>query len=201
MMKKIILMVVAAMMATMNAKAQHEEGENIIQPRVGITLATLTNTDNSKMKVNITYGVEFEHFINDEFSLAGGILFTDQGTIIESKPNDTTLKLYYAAFPLTANYYVLPGLAIKAGVQPAYRVKARMEEDGAKVDMDNALELLFGNEVKMNKFDLSIPVGLSYEFKGITLDARYNFGITKLFNDIDESVRNQVVTITLGYKL
>ena len=201
MMKKIILMVVAAMMATMNAKAQHEEGENIIQPRVGITLATLTNTDNSKMKVNITYGVEFEHFINDEFSLAGGILFTDQGTIIESKPSDTTLKLYYAAFPLTANYYVLPGLAIKAGVQPAYRVKARMEEDGAKVDMDNALELLFGNEVKMNKFDLSIPVGLSYEFKGITLDARYNFGITKLFNDIDESVRNQVVTITLGYKL
>jgi len=200
-MKKIILMVVAAMMATTNVKAQHEEGESIIQPRVGITLATLTDTDDSKMKVNITYGVEFEHFINDKFSLAGGILFTDQGTNIESKPSDTTLKLYYAAFPLTANYYLLPGLAVKAGVQPAYRVKARMEQDGEKIDLDNALELLFGNDVKMNKFDLSIPVGLSYEFKGITLDARYNFGITKLFNDIDESVRNQVVTITLGYKL
>ena len=200
-MKKIILMVVAAMMATTNVKAQHEEGESIIQPRGGITLATLTDTDDSKMKVNITYGVEFEHFISDKFSLAGGILFTDQGTNIESKPSDTTLKLYYAAFPLTANYYLLPGLAVKAGVQPAYRVKARIEQDGEKIDLDNALELLFGNDVKMNKFDLSIPIGLSYEFKGFTLDARYNFGITKLFNDIDESVRNQVVTITLGYKL
>lgn len=200
-MKKMIVMVVAAMMATVNVRAQHDEGENTIQPRVGITLGTLTNIDDAKMKVNITYGVEFEHFVNDEFSLAGGILFTDQGTKIKSQDIESTLKVYYAAFPLTANYYVLPGLALKAGVQPAYRVKARMEQDGVKVDMDNALELLFQDEdVKMSKFDLSIPVGLSYELNGITLDARYNFGITKLFTGIDEGVRNQVVTITLGYK-
>ena len=53
----------------------------------------------------------------------------------------------------------------------------------------------------MNKFDLSIPVGLSYEYNGFTLDARYNFGVTKLFSGVDDTVLNQVITITLGYKL
>jgi opacity protein-like surface antigen len=52
----------------------------------------------------------------------------------------------------------------------------------------------------MNKFDLAIPVGLSYEYNHITLDARYNIGITKLFSDSDDTVRNQVVAVTLGYK-
>jgi hypothetical protein len=200
-MKKVLLMVVAAMLATVSARAQHEEGDNVIQPRVGITLSTLTDIDDSKMKVDITYGVEFEHFINDEFSVAGGVLFTDQGTKITGA-NESTLKLYYAAIPLTANYYVLPGLALKAGLQPAFRVKSRMEVDGTKIDFDRAVEVLFNDDdVKLNKFDLSIPVGLSYEYNNITLDARYNFGLTKLFSNIDESVRNQVITITLGYKL
>ena len=34
-MKKIFVMAVAAMMATVSATAQHREGDNTIQPRVG----------------------------------------------------------------------------------------------------------------------------------------------------------------------
>ena len=37
-MKKLVLMVVAAMMATMSATAQHREGDITIQPRVGISM-------------------------------------------------------------------------------------------------------------------------------------------------------------------
>ena len=57
------------------------------------------------------------------------------------------------------------------------------------------------SDVKMNKFDLSIPVGMSYEYNGVTLDARYNFGLIKLFSGVDDTVLNQVIAITLGYKL
>ena len=104
--------------------------------------------------------------------------------------------------PITANYYVLPGLALKAGVQPAFRVKSNLKADGKSYNLDKAMELLFDDtDVKMNKFDLSIPVGLSYEYNGLTLDARYNFGLTKLFSGIDSSIRNQVIIITLGYKI
>ena len=199
-MKKFFLMVVAAMMAIAGANAQHREGDFSIQPRVGVTFSTLTNTDDAKMKLNLAYGVEFEHYITEQFSVAGGVLFTNQGTKFSN--GNSTLNNYYCAVPLTANYYVLPGLALKAGLQPAYRVKTNMKADGQKYDLDKALDILFHDtDVKMNKFDFSIPVGLSYEYNGITLDARYNFGVTKMFSGVDDSARNQVITITLGYKL
>ena len=111
------------------------------------------------------------------------------------------MNLYYGALPIMANYYVLPGLALKAGIQPAYRVKAKIESGDTKLDLDNAVAMLFpGEGVKLNSFDLSIPVGLSYEFIGITADVRYNIGLTKLISNTDKSIRNSVFTVTLGYK-
>lgn len=193
-------MVVAAMMAIVGANAQHREGDNSIQPRVGVTFSTLTNTDDAKMKLNLAYGVEFEHYITEQFGVAGGVLFTNQGS--KFSDDNSTLNNYYCAVPLTASYYVLPGLALKAGLQPAYRVKTNMKVSGETYDLDKIMDYLFEDtDVKMNKFDLSIPVGLSYEYNGFTLDARYNFGVTKLFSGVDDTVLNQVITITLGYKL
>ena len=204
-MKKILLMTAVVMMAAMSVKAQHEEGEMTIQPRVGVTLSNLTDTDDSKMKVNICYGAELENYLTDQFSLSAGLLFTDQGAKIEDASGDYKMSLYYATFPITASYYVLPGLAVKAGVQPAYRVKARVEQGSEKIDYDRFIDFLKvyydDNDLEMNKFDLSIPVGLSYEISGITLDVRYNFGVTKLLSGIDNSVHNRVFAVTLGYKL
>lgn len=54
----------------------------------------------------------------------------------------------------------------------------------------------------MKKFDLSIPMGLSYEFRNIVLDARYNFGLTKMFDmdKVDLNSKNLAFQLTLGYK-
>ena len=197
-MKKIFVMAVAAMMATVSARAQHREGDITIQPRVGISMSTLTNWDDAKMKVNLAYGIEFEHFFTEDFSAAAGLLFTNQGAKLE---NDVKMHLYYAAFPITANYYVLPGLAVKAGMQPAYRVKSQVKNSDVTVDFDRFMEGLFiGNDLSMPKFELAIPMGLSYEYNGITLDARYNFGLTKLITGIDDAIYQRVIVVTLGYK-
>jgi hypothetical protein len=49
--------------------------------------------------------------------------------------------------------------------------------------------------------DFGIPLGLSYEYKNIVLDARYYFGLTKIDKTDDpDSARNQYLSITLGYK-
>ena len=186
------------MMVTMSVSAQHREGDNTIQPRVGISMSTLTNWDGAKMKVNLAYGVEFEHFFTEDFSAAAGLLFTNQGAKFEG---ENQMKLYYAAFPITANYYVLPGLAVKAGVQPAYRVKAQLKDGDMTVDFDRYIETVFNDDdFNMPKFELEIPVGLSYEYNGITLDARYNFGLTKLITGIDDAIYQRVIVVTLGYK-
>lgn len=205
-MKK-ILTLVALMAVTLSAKAQHEEGDVTIQPRVGITISNITDGD--KSKTNLTYGVDFERFFTDQFSVSLGLMFTNQGCKYDifsadvtgdKKINDIKFNIYYGILPIMANYYVLPGLALKAGIQPAYRVKANLESDGTKLDFDNTLDALFGGDTKLNTFDLSIPVGFSYEYAGITLDARYNFGLTKLISNAQKGIYNKVITVTLGYK-
>ena len=75
-MKK-ILTLVALMAVTLSAKAQHEEGDVTIQPRVGITISNITDGD--KSKTNLTYGVDFERFFTDQFSVGLGVMFTNQG--------------------------------------------------------------------------------------------------------------------------
>ena len=205
-MKKLFTLV-ALMAMSLTAFAQHEEGDITIQPKVGITISNITDGD--KSKVNLAYGVEFERFFTDQFSASVGVVFTDQGCKYDiysadgagNVSDDMKLDIYYGTLPIMANYYVLPGLALKAGIQPAFRVKARIEYKGEKVDFDNYIDMMFkGEGNKLNTFDLSIPVGFSYEFKGITFDARYNIGVTKLISNTDESIYNKVFIMTLGYK-
>lgn len=207
-MKK-LLTLMALIAIALSAQAQHEEGDVTIQPKVGITISNITDGD--KSKVNLAYGVEFERFFTDQFSASLGVVFTDQGCKYDIYDQDIVagsvvhddmiLNIYYGTLPIMANYYVLPGLALKAGIQPAFRVKANIEYNGKKMDFDNTIDAFFdGNDNKMNTFDLSIPVGFSYEFKGITFDARYNFGVTKLISNSDESIYNKVFIMTLGYK-
>ena len=213
-MKK-LLTLMALIAISLSVQAQHEEGDVTIQPKVGITISNITDGD--KSKVNVAYGVEFERFFTDQFSASLGVMFTNQGCKYEiyrasykelgvwntagNVSDDMKLDIYYGTLPIMANYYVLPGLALKAGIQPAFRVKARMEYNGEKVDFDNYIDMMFpGEGNKLNTFDLSIPVGFSYEFKGITFDARYNFGVTKLISNTDDGIYNKVFIMTLGYK-
>lgn len=203
-MKKLFLLV-AIMAMTVVAKAQHEEGDFTIQPRVGVTFATMTGEDDAKMKTNLTYGLEFERFFTDEFSVAAGILFSNLGFktsvfTVNNVENKVTLNNYYGLIPITLNYYVVEGLAIKAGVQPSFRVKTQIKEGDTKLDLDNALDMYFGNEASINRFDLAIPVGLSYEFRRITVDARYNFGLVKVFKGTKNNYFNRYISLTLGYK-
>jgi len=207
--KSLLLLAVLAM--TMSAQAQHEEGEVTIQPRVGISFSNITGDDlfseDTKMKVNLTYGFEAEYYFTDQVSVAAGLLFTNQGYKFDyydasNSKYTANFDNYYAAVPITFNYYIVEGLAVKAGVQPSFRVKTKLKADGSKMDLDEALDFLFPNqEVTMNKFDLSIPVGFSYEYNKIVFDARYNFGLIKLFKGLDGTSRNSLITLTLGYKL
>ena len=214
-MKKSLLFL-AFMAVTMTAQAQHEGGDVTIQPRVGVSFSNITGDDlfseDTKMKINLTYGFEAEYYFTDKFSIAGGLLFTNQGYKFDYyegvEPGSNLTKKtanfnnYYAVVPITFNYYLVEGLAIKAGVQPSFRVKTKLKTDDRKMDLDEALDFLFGNkEVTINKFDLSIPVGFSYEYNKIVFDARYNFGLIKIFKVLDVTYRNSLITLTLGYKL
>lgn len=68
-----------------------------------------------------------------------------------------------------------------------------------KADTDGISEEADLSDFK--SFDLSIPLGLSYEISDFVIDARYNLGLTKIIDNGDAKNKNSVIQITVGYKI
>jgi hypothetical protein len=150
------------------------------------------------MKFGYAFGMEMEYQITDIFSLSAALMYSDQGAKDDETGTDEILDIDFVNVPIMLNCYVVPGLAVKAGVQPAFRTKTTVKYDGMKMDVDWLLKQ-YGTDTEMSKFMLSVPVGLSYEYNHFVLDARYNIGVTDLFKG-EGIMRNNVIQLTLGYK-
>ncbi len=188
-MKKLFLMA-AMVLSSVGAFAQHSVGSVTLQPRVGVNIADLTDLNDSKVRVGLAAGAELEYQATDLFSVSAGVLYSMQGAKLESSNVTTTAKLDYVNIPIMANVYVAKGLAVKVGVQPGFNVNSEVE----------ASVLGHNGSVKADakSFDFAIPVGVSYEYSNVVLDARYNWGLTKTYEYGDS--KNSVFQITLGYK-
>ena len=185
-MKKIFMMAVMAV-AALTANAQQEAGTFSIQPKAGLNVTKITG-DGTKTKAGFTAGVEGMYQAAEKFGVSAALMYSLQGTKYEGV--DKAYNMHYLNIPILANYYVVKGLAVKAGIQPGFLV-------GAKHDGNS-----FSDSCK--KFDFAIPVGLSYEISNIVFDARYNIGLTKTRKSEHgitvEKTKNSVFQFTVGYK-
>ncbi len=197
-MKK-ILMFAVAFIATMSLNAQNM----FIKPMAGINLSTFTDVDNSKMKIGPVGGVEFGYHITDPFYISADLLVSMQGTKVKDSQyeKNRNASVTYINLPIMVNYYVVEGLAFKVGVQPGFFLSQKTTYDEYDNGKWNEVENTSSDYVE--KFDFSIPIGLSYEYSNIVLDARYNFGLTKIIDDkyFNKKSKNSVFMITLGYKI
>lgn len=206
-MKKIFLMAVVGMMATMSAQAQkirHDVGTFTLKPAVGLSVGSLggsftyyVDANNNKvdiedeMRAGFVGGLEAEYYINDWLSATAGVYYTQQGWRMKEKVSGDKWNenLDYINIPIMANFYVLNGFALKIGVQPGFLINAK--RDG--VDVKSGCE----------SFIFSLPIGLSYEFKnGITIDWNTNFGLTSVNKNktSDDNYHSHCAWLTLGYK-
>lgn len=191
-MKK-VLVVAVLMFSSVATFAQHAVGSFNLQPKVGVSIANLTDNNSSDARVGLVAGVEGEYQASDIFSVSAGVLYSMQGAKYDAFGAKSTEKLDYINVPIMANVYVVKGLAVKLGVQPGFKVNDKLDLrmpvlGGALVDL------------KAKSVDFSIPVGISYEYNNFQVDARYNWGLTKVF-DVDKlDQKNSVFQITLGYK-
>lgn len=198
-MKKVFLAIAAVVLSATTAMAQSEAGSVYIKPMVGGTLTTLTKVDDSKMKLGFVGGAEFGYQVSNEFAVTAGVLASMQGCKFKDDvyEKDRSTTLTYLNIPIMANYYIVPGLAIKAGIQPGFMLshKTKWTDTDTGVDMD------ITSKDGLKKFDFSIPLGLSYEISDFVIDARYNLGLTKISkSDINKS-KNSVIMLTVGYKI
>lgn len=162
-----------------------------LQPKIGMNVASLTKCDGCDPRIGLAAGVEAEYQATDIFSVSAGLIYSMQGNKAKEDGVTLTTKLDYINIPILANVYVTKGLAVKLGVQPAFNVSDKQKLSGGKASVEP-------EDVGAESFDFSIPVGLSYEFNNVVIDARYNFGVTNIAEGGD--AKNSVFQITLGYK-
>lgn len=199
---KHLLPIIVALMPLMS-NAQSEVGSLNIQPKIGLNIATMPAGD-AKSRKAFAAGVEAEYFVHQNLSLSVGAIYSQQGfrdskeigiTDMAAPDADCNFILDYINIPIMANIYASNGLAVKAGIQPGFRIRSKFKltADGTTINADNFTR----------NFDLAIPLGVSYEFNNLQFDIRYNIGITNATRDkYTESgnAKNRVVQITLGYK-
>ena len=194
-MKKFFMIAVMAVVC-MTASAQkmrHGAGQITIQPMIGLSTGylrgeeeTATGTvkyENNEARTGLVVGAEGEYYTTTPWlSVSAALLYQQQGWKFK---HGSDYNIDFINIPVLANFYVAKGFALKIGLQPGFIVSA---DKGIKDDC--------------NKFNLSLPVGLSYEFKnGITLDLRGAAAITKL-NKSGNNVKwyNDGGMLTIGYK-
>jgi len=207
-MKK-ILFIASLVMLCMSANAQNTAGTFTFQPKVGLNIARNTDMEGTDPRVALAIGSELEYQIRDKFSVAAGVLYSMQGYKTSVEVNNVhvnmTIKLDYINLPIVFNAYVYKGLALKFGVQPGFNISSKITDSTDDYSSTGPL----GMDVKT--FDLSFPVGLSYETKfGLVIDARYNIGVTNAYDEQiyntntntfeDVFSRNCVAQLTIGYK-
>lgn len=220
-------MIAVMTLSAVIAKAQYEPGTFSIQPKAGINIAWLSNMD--KLPVGYSkeldklptagavVGVEAEYQVSNMLSIAAGLNYSMQGTAWEdytekepltgkeTKYKDIKIETGYITLPILANIYLAKGLAVKSGVQFGFLTNADLKNtyestlSGRDMTVNSSVDL----KDDFKKVDISIPIGLSYEFKNhIVIDGRYNLGLSKVWKDDlgSDNSKNNVVMLTVGYK-
>lgn len=214
-MKKFLLLT-AMLVASLHGFAQHEVGSLSFMPKLGINLATIAGDDmyyhwegsssgyeklESKFRIGVVAGFEGEYQLSEPLALSVGILYSLQG----NRYDDIEYQRNYSStfhginVPVLLNYYIMKGLAVKAGLQAGYVFYKNTSYDSL---IDDAWFSSKTSASIYKPFDIAIPLGVSYDFDKWRVDLRYNYGLTSISRlDGMPSVCNRVIQLSLGYQL
>lgn len=203
-MKKKILSMVVLMSTSLCTFAQNGVGDWSFMPKAGLNLATMTNDDDAKIRPALTVGGEFGYVASPKMALLFGAMYSQQGCKAKFQGIDGTIKMDYINVPIIAACRVTNNLSVKVGLQPGFlindKVKVSANGASAEVGLKESYEAA-GMDVTIHKFDLSIPIGISYDFSNVQLDLRYNAGLTNILSiPGGEGTKNSVFQFTIGYK-
>ena len=197
--------------ATIDMKAQYNhEGFSII-PRVGINSSKTTDHQywgeicsggsskkhhETEHKMGYVFGIDADYAYAKRLSTTLGLSYSGEGFNLES--GEITQYMNFVNLSVLENFYVLPGLALKAGLQYGYLESAEIKDPDI---MPRRGYRKKSNRADYNNYNLSIPIGISYEYKNVILDLRYNIGLWNMYAfDIDD-YRTKSLWLTLGYRI
>lgn len=180
--------------------AWKEPGTTTIYPRVGFNLSKFSGdkiytgintfdgvagTIPARYKVGFTVGAEAQHQFSNALAGSIGLLYSQQGTAFKKTSDielDIKIKENNLIVPVMLVATTKYNIDLKLGLQPEFRVSKAFDK-------------------VLNKVSLSIPVGISYEYRNVALDLRYNIGVSHVYKEQSsyDASRGQTVMLTLGY--
>ncbi|MDR1726211.1 MAG: PorT family protein [Bacteroidales bacterium] len=223
-MKKILMAVVIAttMFAAFNANAQtsHLDKRFAFGVKGGLNLSNMSfsydvdEPNEPKLKFGFHAGLIFEYRINRLLGVSLEPMYSMQGFRISYEGTIPVLVDYEVTGGLTANYIQVPlmlkfypfgGLFIEAGPQFGFCIGASTDETVVKIgsteEKTPSVDLKSGDDY--NVFDFGVGFGAGWDFGHFFVSARYNLGITNFaatLNDGDESVKNNNIMVSVGFK-
>ena len=206
--------------------AQSKVGTWSVIPHVGVSIASLTHQsggievgDNQSQELKpqarpgFTGGVDVLYQASDNIGLSIGLSYVQAGCKYKDVDDNGVTwhdhydRMDYISVPLVAHSYIAPGLSINVGVAPSFLIYGKYHAGMQSYDLDadghrtNVQEAEIDQDIKkgLRNFTLSIPVGISYEYENVVLDARYNVGMLNVYKH-GLSARNKVFEVSVGYK-
>ncbi len=228
-MKRNVLIIMLLVLACGMVKAQEESpvGKFSAIARLGVAIsnvsgnsmpATSGNLD-SKYKVGLVGEADVEYRVSKDLAVGLGVYSAQQGFrypdfSMPSPKNDVAtsvgyhdyhVNLHFVNVPIYVKGYLFDGFAVMTGLQCGFFVNSKLQYDETEMSKNKDGSTTYGEtttrklDYDCKKIDWSIPVGISYEYMNVILDARYHFGLSNI-SKTDVSMKNKTFTVTVGYR-
>lgn len=190
-MKKLFLAIIACVCVT----AAQAQTEITIGPKLGWNITNISNMSDSKNKMSVSVGGFAEFKFNDYVALQPELLYSRQGFRLKDGDVKTKVRVNYLNIPILAKLYVLEGLSVDLGPQLGFALNAKNKSKSGGTTVKHKI-------TNFNTCDVSFAVGLSYEYEEFMVSARYNIGLTNVFDkdDVGGNNKNHVFQLSVGYR-
>ncbi|OOV17522.1 porin family protein [Flavobacterium sp. LM4] len=169
----------------------------------GLNMSNLytDDADDENVLFGFNAGVYATLPVSDFVAIQPELLFTTRGSKLEYNnaliEGNAKFKLNYIEVPLLVRVNLTKNFNIHAGGYASYLVSSKVTGEGSfnfeeEFDTDN-----------FNKFDAGIAAGVGLDFNPISIGVRYNYGLTTIVKDGDDSsdLKNSNLSLYLSYKL
>jgi hypothetical protein len=127
-------------------------------------------------------------------------IYSKQGAKFEFNSQDYESNYDYFNIPIIVKLYLAAGLNLQVGPQFGFLTSVSGKQVASVGTTQIAVDMA---KEEYKSSDLSAAFGLGWDLPfGLTLDARYNLGLSKIQDNPDfDNTKNQVFQFSVGYKL
>jgi len=209
---KSLLLTAAVSALALSANAQisviPEAGVSLANYRYNSTTATgAKESGSTATNAGFRGGVNVGFGIGNNLSIQPGLFFTMKGGSKEVGGVTADTRFNYLELPVNVVYYFgdnQSGFFLSAGGYGAMLLSAKAELSGG--GQSGTIDYKIGGDESKDDFrrwDIGVQGGVGYQLRnGLMVRAQYHAGLTNIehHNQSDNSTRNGMLTIGLGYK-